>query len=73
MRGPGTGAVTTPAMEDKMDIRKYAKSIGFDIIGKLKRLADSDGYRIYIDDGGNEYQVSKKGAIVIIDADGAVW
>ena len=56
-----------------VNIRKYAKSIGFDVVGNLKRLGDSEGYRLYVDDGGNEYLVNMRSkSIVICTADGGV-
>ena len=44
-----------------MTVREYAKSVGFEIAGKLKRLPDvyygmddSHHYPLWIDEAGNE-------------------
>lgn len=64
-----------------MTIREYAKSIGFDVVGKLKRLPDvtegldnENTYPLWIDEAGNEYcgSYEEPGAYCIITADGGV-
>lgn len=55
-----------------MTIRQYAKEVGFEIVGKLTLIKNSDNrYRIYMDEAGNEFVVDKRG-IGIVTADGAV-
>lgn len=56
------------------NIRKYAKSVGFEIKGKLKRVDDIDrNTRFYIDEAENEYIVNViNGTICIITNDGGV-
>lgn len=65
-----------------MSIRDYAKSVGFEVVGKLKRLPDAHygidnehTYPLWIDEAGNQYcgSYAKKGGLYcIITADGAV-
>ena len=64
-----------------MTIREYAKNIGFEVVGKLKRLPDvhygmgnSNNYPLWIDEAGNEYcgSYSKDDSCCIITADGGV-
>lgn len=64
-----------------MSIREYAKSVGFEIVGKLKRLPDvyygmdnKNHYPLWIDEAGNEYCGSngKCDCYCIITADGGV-
>lgn len=64
-----------------MTIREYAKSIGFEVVGKLKRLPDvyygmgnNNHYPLWIDEAGNEYcgGYSKDDGYCIITADGSV-
>lgn len=64
-----------------MTIREYAKNIGFEVVGKLKRLPDvhygmgnSNNYPLWIDEAGNEYcgSYSKNDSYCIITADGGV-
>lgn len=66
---------------NKMTVREYAKSVGFEIAGKLKRLPDvyygmdnSHHYPLWIDEAGNEYcgSYSRDGGYCIITADGGV-
>lgn len=65
-------------------VREYAKEVGFEVKGKLTRYPEYEyhmdlytgkkvhsGYICYIDEAGNEYNVSKKG-VCIVDADGGV-
>lgn len=58
-------------------IREYAKSVSFQVIGKLKRVAGnttSDGTKTppyWLDEAGNEYMRSRNG-FCIITVDGAV-
>ena len=56
------------------NIKKYAKSVGFEVIGKLKRVADIDiNTRCYIDEAENEYILNlNNGKICIITNDGGV-
>ena len=64
-----------------MTVREYAKSIGFDVVGKLKRLPDiyygmdnKHHYPMWIDDAGTEYcgDYRKKDCYCIITVDGGV-
>lgn len=63
-----------------MTIREFAKSIGFEIVGNLKRLPDSydskkhEYFPIWIDEAGNKYcgDYKKKDAYCVITADGGV-
>lgn len=64
-----------------MTIREYAKNIGFEVVGKLKRLPDvhygmgnSNNYPLWIDEAWNEYcgSYSKDDSYCIITADGGV-
>lgn len=61
-----------------MTIREYAKSVGFQIVGKLTRHPeweyDTDpfdgskrhsGARSYADEGGNIYHTTKRGICII--------
>lgn len=66
---------------NKMTVREYAKSVGFEIAGKLKRLPDvyygmddSHHYPLWVDEAGNEYRgsYSRDGCYCIITADGGV-
>ena len=67
-----------------MKIREYAKSVGFEIIGKLIRRPEWEyttdyftgkkkhsGFKHYSDEGGNEYISGKRG-VCIVTADDAV-
>lgn len=48
-----------------MTVREYAKSVGFEVVGKLKRLPDDHlkenptmraaDYRVWVDEAGNWY------------------
>lgn len=44
-----------------MTIRDYAKSVGFEVVGELKRIKDNyygignNHYPVWIDDAGNKY------------------
>ena len=57
-----------------MTIREFAKSVGFEVIGKLKRHPDLEvyGLRAYLDEAENEYYINKNGRVTIITADGGV-
>lgn len=64
-----------------MTVREYAKSVGFEVVGKLKRLPDVHfgmddrrKYPVWIDEAGNEYcgSYAKGGCYCIITADGGV-
>lgn len=56
-----------------MTIRQFAKSKGFNIVGKLTRKAEWEqdkNERWYMDGSGNEYCKSEKGfAIVTVDGE----
>ena len=67
-----------------MTIREYAKSVGFEIVGKLTRRPEWEyttddftgekkhsGFKHYSDEGGNEY-ISGKNGCCIVTADGAI-
>lgn len=67
-----------------MTIREYAKSVGFQIVGKLTRRPEWEytldgftgetkhsGCKHYSDDCGNEY-VTGGGSVCIVTADGDV-
>lgn len=56
------------------NVREQAKRLGFEIIGKLTRMADWERERCerwYMDDGENEYYV-RRGILTIVTADGGV-
>ena len=64
-----------------MTVREFAAEVGFQIVGKLKRmpnmrdsLNDETGYPWYMDEAGNEYLMSVDGkrCVCIITADGGV-
>lgn len=55
-----------------MTVREYAKSVNFEIVGKLFRFPKAEVYgrqahkqRAYIDEAGNEYYISKRGACIV--------
>lgn len=55
-----------------MTIREYAKSVGFEIVGRLSRFPKGETYgidnrkqRAYIDEAGNEYYIDKGGACIV--------
>lgn len=55
-----------------MSIREYAKTVGFEIVGKLTRFPKGETYgvdnrkqRAYIDEAGNEYYMSKSCACIV--------
>jgi len=65
-------------------IREYADKVGHKVVGKLTRIPDKelmlDGFtgemkrtkaKFYVDEGGNEYWVSKNG-VCIVDFEGGV-
>ena len=66
-------------------IREKAKAVGHEVVGKLTRHPEYEttldhmtgkevrmkGQRFYLDEGGNEYWVSKRG-VCIVTADGGV-
>ncbi len=66
-------------------IREKAKAVGHEVIGKLTRHPELEttwdpmtgetvrmkGQRFYMDEGGNEYWVSRRG-VCIVTADGGV-
>lgn len=64
----------------KMTVREYAKSVGFEIVGKLKRMPDvyygmdnNHHYPLWVDEDGNEYCGDYKHELFcIITSDGAV-
>lgn len=67
-----------------MTIREYAKAVGFEVVGRLRRLPDvyygmddKHHYPLWIDDAGNEYCGSyhpnhPNDGYCIITADGGV-
>lgn len=61
-----------------MTIRQYARSIGFQIKGSLKRFPTPTGEawsrkdRCYVDEAGNEYIACAEGGFLIITADGSL-
>lgn len=63
-----------------MTVREYAKSVGFEVVGKLKRMPDvyygigNNHYPLWIDEAGNKYcgSYSKDGDCCIITVDGSV-
>jgi len=63
-----------------MTVREFAKSRGFEVVGRLRRLPDvrfgldNGRYPLYIDDAGNEYHMSKDGVTggSIVTHDGGV-
>ena len=61
-------------------IREYAKSIGFEVVGKLKREKDcrygfNGRYPVWTDEAGNAYcgSYSKTGKYCIVTADDRVY
>lgn len=62
-----------------MSIRDYCRKIGFDVIGKLKRIPNPSylpkysSYPLYIDEGGNCYWRNDCGTWLIITADDSVY
>lgn len=67
-----------------MNIRQYAKVVGFEIVGKLTHRPEWEytrdgftgemkhsGFKHYADEGGNEY-ISGKGHVCIVTADDAI-
>lgn len=68
-----------------MAIREYAQKVGFKIIGKLTRHPEREwninymtgekyyiGAKIYSDEAGNEYYISKKGVCIVTADDGVI-
>lgn len=64
-----------------MTVREYAKSVGFTVVGNLRRMPDvhygmddNRKYPVWIDEDGNEYcgSYSKDGCFCIITSDGNV-
>ena len=64
-----------------MTVHEYAKLVGFEVVGKLKRMPDVhyglDGkyhYPLWIDEADNKYcgSYNKDGCYCIITADGRV-
>lgn len=57
-----------------MSIRKQAKRLGFEVVGKLTRKAEWEHERCerwYMDEGKNEYY-TRCGILTIVTADGGV-
>ena len=63
-----------------MTIREYAKKVGVEVVGKLKRMPEFENYkedgsmpfRFYADNVLNEFYIFKDGSVVIVTADGCV-
>ena len=60
-----------------MNIREYAKSKEFKVVGKLKRLKNINdeygkSYTIWTDEAGNEYLENDTKNMCIITADGGI-
>ena len=62
-----------------MTCREYAKSVGHEVVGKLKRIKDDYNEIVgrcpyYMDDAGNEYHIYPNGGgcCCIVTADGGV-
>lgn len=60
-----------------MSIREYAKIVGFEVVGKLKRLKNANdrygkGYPLWVDEAGNEYWGNSEEGFCIITTDGGV-
>ena len=57
-----------------MKIRDYAKSVGFEVVGKITYLGKRNrDTRVYIDEAKNEYWLDEVlGTICIVTADGGV-
>ena len=55
------------------NIREYAAQVEHEIVGKLTRHPEfeSNGYRHYSDEAGNEY-IIRKNEICIVTSDGGV-
>ena len=57
-----------------MTVREFAKSVGFEVVGKLKHMKAVRNQKWYIDEAGNEYWLDNAGknCICIVTADGGV-
>ena len=57
-----------------MTVREYAKSVGFEVVGKLRRMKAVRNQKWYIDEADNEYWLDNvgKNCICIVTADGGV-
>ena len=57
-----------------MKIRNYAKSVGFEVVGKITYMGKRDrDIRVYIDEAKNEFWLDEVlGTICIVTADGGV-
>lgn len=60
-----------------MNIREYAKSREFEVVGNLKRLKNANdeyekSYKIWIDEAENEYWENSKKDICIVTKDGSI-
>lgn len=59
-----------------MSVRKFAKSVGFEVVGNLKYMGyesdDSGGFKWWLDEGGNEYYKNDNGSYCIVDSEGGV-
>lgn len=64
-----------------MTIREYVKSYGHEVVGKLKKVPISEGYKecfrkgdmLYEDEAGNSYCVTAKGEILVMTIDGGCF
>ena len=68
-------------MTVSVSVREFAAEVGFEVIGKLKRMPnmrngmnDKKGYPWYMDEAGNEYLMTPDGkrCVCIVTADGGV-
>lgn len=67
-------------MTKYISVRELANKMGFEVVGKLKRVKDEPygigcHYPCYVDEAGNEYYPNKIGAVCcgcIVEANGAV-
>ena len=61
----------------QMSFRDYAKSRGFTVVGKLRRVKDrhygvqDSHYPLWVDEAGNEYMRNKTG-FCIVTKEGAI-
>ena len=57
-----------------MKIREFAKSVGHEVVGKIRYVGKSDkNCRLYLDEANNEYYLDVVlGSVCIVCADGSV-
>ena len=56
-----------------MTVREFAKSKGFDVVGKLSyKGVDDEGYKVWEDEAGNAYYKKGNGYCIITNDDGVI-